>query len=236
MKCYDLIPENEIQQLPKIHTKVEFIIGSNTKCVEILQANSFSFNRLIPVPYMHNILSGPDIEKALAAYMTNGGRSDHNNLNFQSENEEMLKYANLPIPKDYFNWYFKCMAECSDKQIQDYSSMGFMCYDCYASTKTFTEVGFRAKYWGTPEDVIRFSSRFSNNLAVIDFTTLGKPPLPWLITLSRLFPAIKFSIFVDTSKGTQISYELKWGNLKKDSEYPIKNNKPQGNTNTMNVF
>lgn len=76
----------------------------------------------------------------------------------------------------------------------------------------------------------------TENTVGVVLTTLAKPPLPWLVVLSEMYPALSFVITIEDSNVT-VTYKLHWGSLEKIHEEPTSrtaDNEPK--LNTMGIF
>lgn len=236
MQTYELMTPNEINDLPKVYTTVQFSTEQTTNCLDLF-TKDFSFNKVIPIPENYQIVHGPVIEKALAMYLTSFGRSNPQMMpGYYTIIVEMLQYAGITIPEDFNNWFQECTANCDTETWQRFYQLGYQYYENYKRTKTFTTVGFCGRFWGTPSDVIEVISHTTENTIGVVLTTLAKPPLAWLVVLSEMYPALNFIITVEDSN-IIVTYKLHWGSLEKIHEEPasvITDNEPK--LNTMGIF
>lgn len=95
MQTYELMTPNEINDLPKVYTTVQFSTEQITNCLDLF-TKDFSFNKVIPIPENYQIVHGPVIEKALATYLTNSGRNnpqmDARVLSYHCRNASIRRY------------------------------------------------------------------------------------------------------------------------------------------------
>lgn len=236
MQNYELMTPNEINDLPKVYTTVQFNTEQITNCLDLF-TKDFSFNKVIPIPENYQIVHGPVIEKALATYLTNFGR---NNPQMIPENYpiivEIFQYAGITIPEDFNVWFRECTVNCDTETWQRFYQLGQQYYENYKRTKTFTAVGFCGRFWGTPSDVIEVILHTTENTVGVVLTTLAKPPLPWLIVLSEMYPALSFIITIEDSN-VIVTYKLHCGSLEKIHEELASgttDNEPK--LNTMGIF
>ena len=196
---------NEINNLPKVYTTVQFSTEQITNCLDLF-TKDFSFNKVIPIPKNYQIVHGPVIEKALATYLTNFGRNNPQMMpGYYPIIVEMLQYAGITIPEDFNTWFRECTANCDTETWQRFYQLGYQYYENYKRTKTFTAVGFCGRFWGTPSDAIEVTSHTTKNTVGVVLTTLAKPPLAWFKVFQQCFPAINFEISVN---GKEITKEL----------------------------
>lgn len=219
MKNYELMTPDEIEALPKVYTTIQFSIEQPTKCLKLF-TEDFSFSKVIPIPENYQIVHGPVIEKALATFFTNLGRNEIHPAMSNIVNE-MLQYAGIAIPDDFHVWFRKCTKYCDAETFQRFHALGQQYYENYKLTKTFTSAGFCSKFWGTPSDVVECLFHVSKSTAGFVLTTLAKPPLPWLIVLSEMYPALSFIATIEDNS-TIITYRLNCGSLEKVHEEPAK--------------
>ena len=146
MQNYELMTPNEIDDLPKVYTTVQFNTEQITNCLDLF-TKDFSFNKVITIPENYQIVHGPVIEKALATYLTNFGR---NNPQMIPENYpiivEILQYAGITIPEDFNVWFRECTVNCDTETWQRFYQLGQQYYENYKRTKTFTAVGFCGRF------------------------------------------------------------------------------------------
>lgn len=148
MQTYELMTPNEINDLPKVYTTVQFSTEQIANCLDLF-TKDFSFNKVIPIPENYQIVHGPVIEKALATYLTSFGRSNPQMMpGYYRIIVEMLQYAGITIPEDFNNWFRECTANCDTETWQRFYQLGYQYYENYKRTKTFTAVGFCGRFWG----------------------------------------------------------------------------------------
>lgn len=236
MQNYELMTPNEITDLPKVYTTIQFSIEQYTTCLKLFEEN-FSFSKVIPVPENYQIVHGPVIEKALATFLTNFGRSDPQMMpGYYPTIVEMLQYAGISIPDDFNTWFRECTRNSDEETWQRFYKLGQQYYENYKRTKTFTAVGFCGKFWGTPSDVVECMVHNTRTKVGVALTTLAKSPLPWLIVLSEMYPALRFIITIEANS-TNVTYRLNCGSLEKVHEEPTSgttDNEPK--LNTMGIF
>lgn len=217
MQNYELMTPNEITDLSKVYTTVQFNAEQTTNCLDLF-TKDFSFNKVIPIPENYQIVHGPVIEKALATYLTNFGRNNPQMMpGYYPIIVEMLQYVGITIPEDFNTWFRECTANCDTETWQRFYQLGYQYYENYKRTKTFTAVGFCGRFWGTPFDVIGCGvdvrkevispggTLLENSGVFITLTTLATPPLAWFKVFQQCFPAINFEISVN---GKEITKEL----------------------------
>ena len=93
MQNYELMTPNEIDDLLKVYTTVQFNTEQITNCLDLF-TKDFSFNKVIPIPENYQIVHGPVIEKALATYLTNFGRNNPQMIpeNYHCRNTSIRRY------------------------------------------------------------------------------------------------------------------------------------------------
>ena len=205
MQNYELMTPNEINDLPKVYTTVQFNDEQTTNCLDLF-TKDFSFNKVIPIPENYQIVHGPVIEKALATFLTNFGRSDPQMIpGYYPNIAEILQYAGIAIPDDFYAWFRECTKNSDAETWQCFYKLGQQYYENYKRTKTFTSVGFCSRFWGTPSDVVEVISYTTKNTTGFVLTTLAAPPLAWFKVFKECFPAINFTVSVDGKEIKELS-------------------------------
>ena len=213
MQNYELMTPNEIDDLPKVYTTVQFNTEQITNCLDLF-TKDFSFNKVITIPENYQIVHGPVIEKALATYFTDYGLSSEPLSDFQID---VLKELGIDVPENPKEWYYeitkgigsdrlerlhrKAELYCHNKQIHGY----------------FCQRDFRNLHWGTPFDVLGYGVDVKKDVfspggtlleksgVFITLTTLATPPLAWFKVFRQCFPAINFEISVNGKEIKELS-------------------------------